>query len=178
MKKRIAIPIMVILLVLVIALVVLHINTLQRFNRGTTAVSDGSMSADAVSGASMMLQSQDYTLENATDVFSLPNTAVVISTVNADGTPNAASMQVSVIDHETISVMSSLGNQTLINIAERQYAVFTVYSVHTDGSMGNGARLIVRPMTEEEKTAKESETGKSLGNNLTILKVVRVLPLG
>lgn len=53
-----------------------------------------------------------------------------------------------------------------------------VMSFSTDGSMGNGARLIVRPMTEEEKTAKESETGKSLGSNLTILKVVRVLPLG
>lgn len=177
MKKRFAIPIIVFLTVLVVALVVLHINTLQRFSRGT-AVSDGSMSADSVSGASVLLQSSDYTLENATDVFYLPNTAVVISTVNADGTPNAASMETMIIDESTIGVTSSLGNQTMINISERQYAIFTVYSVQTDGSMGTGARLVVERMSDEEKQDKEKETGRNFNNNMLLLKVVKVLSLG
>lgn len=178
MKKRVAIPIIGILAVLVVVLAVLHINTLQRFARGT-APSDGTSSVDAISSASILLQSSafDYTLENATDVFSLPNTAVVISTVNADGTPNAASMQTMVIDYETIAVTSSLGNQTMINISERQYAVFTVYSVQTDGSMGTGARLIVEQMSDEDKKAKEAETGQKFSGNLLVMKVVRVLPL-
>lgn len=177
MKKRIAIPIIAILAVLVVALAILHINTLQRFSRGT-ASPDGTMSVDSISSASVLLQSSDYTLANATDVFSLPNTAVVISTVNADGTPNAASMETMIIDEATIAVTSSLGNQTIINIAERQYAIFTVYSVHIDGSMGTGARLVVERMSDEEKQDKENETGRSFSDNMLLLKVVKVLSLG
>ena len=178
MKKRIAIPIIAILAILVVVLGVLQVTTLRRFARGT-AEPDGTMSPDAVSSASMLLQSGsfDYTLENATDAFSLPNTAVVISTVNADGTPNAASMQTMVIDHETIAVTSSLGNQTMINISERNYAIFTIYSVQTDESMGNGARLVVERMSDEDRKAKEKETGQSLRDNLLVMKVVRVMPL-
>ena len=86
-------------------------------------------------------------------------------------------MQTMVIDHETIAVTSSLGNQTMINISERNYAIFTIYSVQTDGSMGNGARLVVERMSDEEKAAKAKETGQTLGDNLLVMKVVKVLPL-
>ena len=86
MKKRVAIPIIAVLLVLVVVLAALYINNLTRFSKGNISPDvAGSYDVDSISSASMMLSSSDYTLENATDVFSLPNTAVVISTVNADG---------------------------------------------------------------------------------------------
>lgn len=181
MKKRIAIPIIIILAVLVIALVVLHINTLSRFSKGNEP-SNGAASIDTVSSASIFLSSSDYSLENATDVFSLPNTAVVISTVNADGTPNAATMQTIIIDNESFAVMSSLGNQTMINITNRRYAIFTVYSVDTSGGMGTGARLVVECMddeaeVQEKKDLFKASNGRDLSDNALLLKVVRVLPL-
>lgn len=184
MKKRVAIPIIAVLLVLVVVLAALYINNLTRFSRGNLAPDEvGDYSVDSVSSASMMLSSSEYTLENATDVFSLPNLAVVISTVNADGTPNAASMQPIIIDNETIAVMSSLGNQTLMNIANRKYAVFTVYSVNTDSNeMGTGARLVVEQITDEaelaeKKAAYKESTGKDVMGLAVLLKVVKVLPL-
>lgn len=182
MKKRAAIPTIVILLALVVVLVVMQINTLSRFSKGSNSgATVGEYNVDSISSASVMLSSSEYTLENATDVFSLPNTAVVISTVNADGTPNAASLQTMIIDHETLAVMSSLGNQTLINITSRKYAVFTVYSVDTEGGMGTGARLVVECMTEDEAEAKRAEIKKSTGqeimSNAVLLKIVKVLPL-
>lgn len=182
MKKRVAIPIIAVLLVLVVVLAALYINNLTRFSKGNISPDvAGSYDVDSISSASMMLSSSDYTLENATDVFSLPNTAVVISTVNADGTPNAASLQTMIIDDETLAVMSSLGNQTLINITNRKYAVFTVYSVDTEGGMGTGARLVVECMTEDESEAKRAElkesSGQEIMGNAVLLKIVKVLPL-
>lgn len=183
MKKRIAIPIIAVLLVLVIVLSVMQINTLGRFSKGNISSDEiGAYNIDSISSASVMLSSSDYTLENATEVFSLPNTAVVISTVNADGTPNAASMQPIIIDNETIAVMSSLGNQTLINITNRKYAIFTVYSVDTGGGMGTGARLVVEYITDEDETVEKRTdykeiTGKDVTDMAVLLKVVKVLPL-
>lgn len=184
MKKRIAIPIISVLAVLVVVLAALYINILTRFSKGNISPEEaGAYNVDSISAASMMLSSSDYTLENATDVFSLPNTAVVISTVNPDGTPNAASMQPIIIDNETIAVMSSLGNQTLMNIANRKYAVFTVYSVNIDSDeMGTGARLVVEQITdeaelEEKKAAYKEATGKDVIGLAVMLKIVKVLPL-
>lgn len=181
MKKQIAIPIIAILAVLVVALGSLYINALSRFSKGSVSVGS-TASADAISGASMFLSSSDYSLENATDVFSLPNTAVVISTVNADGTPNAATMETMIIDNETFAIMSSLGNQTMLNISSRQYAVFTVYSVDFNGGMGEGARLVVECITDnnekqQKKDAFKATSGRDLNDNAILLKVIRVLPL-
>lgn len=59
MKKRIAIPIIAILAILVVGLGVLQVTTLRRFVRGT-AKPDGTKSPDAVSSASMLLQSGSF----------------------------------------------------------------------------------------------------------------------
>lgn len=181
MKKRIAIPIILVLVILVIVLGVLQINTLSRFSEGNLS-SNGERSIDSISSASVFLTSSDYSLENATDVFSLPNSAVVISTVNANGTPNAATMETIIIDNESFAVMSSLGNQTMINITNRKYAIFTVYSVDTNGGMGEGARLVVEYIddeaeAQEKKDIYKTSSGRDLSNNALLLKVVRVLPL-
>lgn len=71
MKKRIAIPIIAILAILVVVLGVLQVTTLRRFARGT-AEPDGTMSPDAVSSASMLLQSGSFNIH-----WKMPRTTLV-----------------------------------------------------------------------------------------------------
>lgn len=151
-----------------------------------TASGEGSeqtTAADAVSSASMFLTEAIYTEENIAEAFAIPGAAIVISTVNVDGTPNASIMLTSVVDDETIAITSGMGNQTVENINERKYAVFTIYLVDTTGAgVGEGARVVTELIEDtgavaEKQAAYEERTGAEVDGRTLFLKVVRVLPL-
>lgn len=148
---------------------------------GTTA------SVDSVSKASTIYYYEATSWDKTKVIDSITNTvsdvaAVVISTVNEDGSPNAATIVPGIAgENELMFIFGSEGS-TFKNIKEREIAVLTVFDHIPEEEVKNqGARVVLKAITDEAKI-KELVEKNSLDEKtaaVTIFtEIVKVVPLG
>lgn len=106
--------------------------------------------------------------------------AIVVSTANSDGTPNAGVVIPGVADENTL-MFGMAENQTKINLIERKYAVITAYIYSPDAKeklkRNVGAKIIVSYISDPAEIKKLlKKTGSREGT--IFVKVEKVLPLG
>lgn len=101
--------------------------------------------------------------------------AIVVSTVNADGSPNAAVIDVSVADSKTL--MFRAANQTGENVKARKLAVITAYLYDSEKGTNTGARIIVKYITDTNQIQKLLKQTKARPDTI-FMEIVKVLPLG
>ncbi len=114
--------------------------------------------------------------------------ACSMSTVNADGTPNAAVVIPGYADDETV-MFGIAPNQTSENLKARKLGVLTIYirnptapADQKDPATGMaytdyGARLVLRLIEEPAEIKALLEKTKSREGSL-FLKIVKIMPLG
>lgn len=101
--------------------------------------------------------------------------AIVVSTVNADGSPNAAVIDVSVADSKTL--MFRAANQTGQNVRERKLAVITAYLYDSEKGTNSGARIICKYITDATQVQKLLKQTNAKADTI-FMEIVKVLPLG
>ncbi len=110
--------------------------------------------------------------------------AVVVSTANEDGTPNAAVIIPGISKDRTALIFGIAPNQTLENLKARHIAVITLYiytPTATDKFERNrGARIIAELITDQAEIKRLAQENKDRGasEQSTYLKIVKILPLG
>lgn len=110
--------------------------------------------------------------------------AVVVSTANEDGTPNAAVIIPGITKDRSALIFGIAPNQTLENLKARHVAVITIYiytPTATDKFERNkGARIIAELITDKAEIERLAAENKDRGASpqSTFLKIVKILPLG
>lgn len=110
--------------------------------------------------------------------------AVVVSTANEDGTPNAAVVIPGISKDRTALIFGIAPNQTLENLKARHVAVVTIYiytaSAADKFERNKGARIIAELITDSAEIARLATDNKDRGASAgsTFLKIVKILPLG
>ncbi len=143
---------------------------------------------DTISSASLDVYYADGTwtheefVEKFTDGVS-KHAAITISTVNADGTPNLATVVPGFVDGETEYLKISFRSEgsTVKNLKERNYGVISAYQHNPEEEdkfvRNNGIRLVVETVTDENLIEKFN-VDNSMPDNTLYMKIVRFLPLG
>lgn len=110
--------------------------------------------------------------------------AVVVSTANEDGTPNAAIIIPGITRDRTALIFGIAPNQTLENLKARHIAVITIY-IYTPTAAdkferNKGARIIAELITDKAEIDRLVAENKDRGASAqsTFLKIVKILPLG
>ncbi len=109
--------------------------------------------------------------------------AVTIATVNADGTPNSATIVPSLVEGETeyLKLATATEGNTIINIKERKYAVITAYQHNPEEAdkfvRNNGIRLVVE-LVEDKAVIDKFNVGNKAPDKTVYLKIVKYLTLG
>lgn len=146
-------------------------------------------SADTISSASTGIYYQDGTWseEKFVELFRdgiSKHAAVSISTTNADGTPNAATIVPSFVNADSNEYLKisagSIGN-TVQNLKERKFAVITAYQHNPEETdkflRNNGIRIVVEAVSDQALIDKFN-VGNKYPDNTVYMKIVRFLPLG
>ncbi len=145
-------------------------------------------SADSISSANTETYYEDGTwteeefVEKATEGLS-SHAAVVISTVNEDGSPNAATIIPSFVEGETEYLQIAFGSvgSTVENLRNNGLAVITAYQHNPEAEdkfeRNNGIRLIVEYVDDQDMIDKFNENGNDPDSTL-YMKIVEYLPLG
>ena len=109
--------------------------------------------------------------------------AVVLSTTNEDGTPNAATIVPGMVNDNTLVFNIASEGNTKLNLVEREIAVLTIFN-HNAGEedkfvRNQGARVILKTVTDEDKIeALVKEAGLKDGSTAVFTEMVEFLPLG
>ena len=109
--------------------------------------------------------------------------AVVLSTTNEDGTPNAATIVPGMVNDNTLVFNIASEGNTKINLVEREIAVLTIFN-HNAGEedkfvRNQGARVVLKTVTDEAKIeALVKEAGLEDGSTAVFTEMVEFLPLG
>ena len=109
--------------------------------------------------------------------------AVVLSTTNEDGTPNAATIVPGMVNDNTLVFNIASEGNTKLNLVEREIAVLTIFN-HNAGEedkfvRNQGARVVLKTVTDEAKIeALVKEAGLEDGSTAVFTEMVEFLPLG
>lgn len=146
----------------------------------------GAQSADSISAASKGNYYAKSSLagEDLWKALESRQCAVAMATVNADGSPNLATVIPGVTKDRTALIFGIAPNQTIVNLRERKLAVLSAY-IYTPAATdkferNKGARLVLELITDQAVITKLLEENKDRGASATsvFLKIVRVMPLG
>ena len=139
-------------------------------------------SIDSISSASVTNYYQKSSLEGEAlfDALRDRRGAIVVSTTNSDGSPNAGIVIPGVVDENTL-MFGLAENQTKVNLIARKYAVITTYIYKPDAQdkleRNRGARIIVSYISDQAEIDRLiQQTGAREGT--IFVKVEKVLPLG
>lgn len=109
--------------------------------------------------------------------------AVVVSTTNEDGTPNAATIVPGLVNDNTLVFNIASEGNTKKNMLERGVAVLTIFN-HNVGEAdkfvrNQGARVVLKTVTDEDKINDlVKEAGLKDSSTAVFMEMVKVLPLG
>lgn len=142
-------------------------------------------STDSVSKASTVYYYEESSWDEAKVIDAIKNkvsdfAAVVISTVNEDGSPNAATI-VPGIDADENYLMFAYGSEgsTFENMKERQMAVLTLFEHNPEAEVKNqGARVVLKVVTDEAKIKELAEKNNLDPNTTIFTEIAKVIPLG
>jgi hypothetical protein len=143
-------------------------------------------SADSVSAASKANYYAKSSLQGEQLWYAIENRlgAATMATVNADGSPNIATVIPGVVKDRSALMFGIAPNQTSLNLKERKLAALSVYlytPAATDKFERNkGARFVLELITDPALIAKLFEENKDRGASATttFLRIVRILPIG
>lgn len=141
-------------------------------------------STDSISKASTVYYYESSSWDEAKVIDAIKNkvsdfAAVVVSTVNEDGSPNAATI-VPGIDQENY-LMFDFGTEgsTFNNMKEREIAVLTLFEHNAEAEVKNqGARVALKVVTDEAKIKELAERNKLDAKTTIFTEIVKVIPLG
>lgn len=109
--------------------------------------------------------------------------AVVVSTTNEDGTPNAATIIPGLVNDNTLVFNIATEGNTKKNMLERQIAVLTLFAHNPEAEdkalRNQGARVLLKTVTDENKInelVKEAQLKDA--STAVFMEIVEVLPLG
>ncbi|MCR1950568.1 MULTISPECIES: pyridoxamine 5'-phosphate oxidase family protein [unclassified Clostridium] len=109
--------------------------------------------------------------------------AVVVSTTNEDGTPNAATIVPGLVNDNTLLFNIATEGNTKKNMLERQIAVLSLFAHNPEAEdkalRNQGARVILKTITDEDKInelVKEAQLKDA--STAVFMEIVEILPLG
>ena len=141
-------------------------------------------STDSVSKASTVYYYEDSSWDEAKVIDAIKNkvsdfAAVVISTVNEDGSPNAATIVPGLDDEGYLMFAYGSEGSTFENMKERQMAVLTLFEHNAEAEVKNqGARVALKVVTDEAKIKELAERNKLDAKTTIFTEIVKVIPLG
>lgn len=109
--------------------------------------------------------------------------AVVVSTTNEDGTPNAATIVPGLVNDNTLLFNIATEGNTKKNMLEREIAVLTLFAHKPEAEdkalRNQGARVVLKTITDKEKIdALVKEAQLKDASTAVFMEIVEILPLG
>ena len=109
--------------------------------------------------------------------------AVVVSTTNEDGTPNAATIVPGLVNDNTLVFNIATEGNTKKNMVERGIAVLTMFDHNPEAEdkalRNQGARVVLKTVTDEDKINElVKEAGLKDASTAVFMEMVKILPLG
>ncbi|TVQ19891.1 MAG: hypothetical protein EA382_15845 [Spirochaetaceae bacterium] len=147
---------------------------------------------DAISAASTQNYYEESSLSGVAlyDLIGSRRAAFVWSTMNANGTPNAAVLVPGVVDRNQGILAQSFGGdgpQTIVNMRRGGYSILTVYQHNPDSAdrleRNTGARVVCEYISDPAQQRRllaefQRVNPRATAENTVFLRIVRVLPLG
>ncbi|MFH2141476.1 MAG: pyridoxamine 5'-phosphate oxidase family protein [Bacteroidota bacterium] len=137
---------------------------------------------DATTGASPMYY-DSLPKSELFEIIKKSKEAHVLSTVNADGIPNAAYMGPSVVDDNTLLFYISPDALTRKNIDRTGYAMFSFYIDAENGKtwkdLYRGGRMLLYKIfdqTEIDNLKKKVNINKEYENDVVFMKIIKIIP--
>lgn len=138
---------------------------------------------DATTGASPMYY-DSLPKKELFEIIKKSKEAHVLSTVNADGIPNAAYMGPSVVDDNTLLFYISPEALTRKNIDRTGYAMFSFYIDAENGKtwkdLYKGGRMLlykVFDQAEIDELKKKVTINKEYESEAVFMKIIKIIPL-
>lgn len=129
---------------------------------------------DAVSGAT---QSDAPVMTKAELVKALQTKGklTLLSTVNADGTPNAAVYGVRSINENIVMCNASDKKTTKINLKKSKYAIMTLILKEKTTEGKGGAKVVLKYIDNKEKIKKLKEKLEKSSDATTFFKIEKIM---
>lgn len=144
----------------------------------------GVASTDSISKASTIYYYEGSSWDEAKVIDAIKNkvsdvAAVVVSTVNEDGSPNAATIVPGIDEENYLMFAYGSENSTFVNMKERQIAVLTIFEHNpTEEVKNQGARVVLQVVTDETKINELAERNALDAKTTVFTEIVKVIPLG
>lgn len=141
-------------------------------------------STDSVSKASTVYYYEGSSWDEAKVIEVIKNkvsdvAAVVVSTVNEDGSPNAATIVPGLDDENYLMFAYGSEGSTFENMKAREMAVLTIFEHNpTEEVKNQGARVVLQVVTDEAKINELAEKNQLDAKTTVFAEIVRVIPLG
>lgn len=131
---------------------------------------------DSVSGATQKADGKNMNLEQFKKALDMKRT-LVLSTVNEDGTPNAAAYAtVTNIEGNVFAVNSIADTKTTkINLKERKLAIMIMILQEKTADGFDGAKVVLKYVEDKDKIAKLRSKMEKSSENTTFLSVEKFL---
>ncbi len=137
---------------------------------------------DATTGASTMYY-DSLPIKELFEIINKSKEAHVLSTVNADGLPNAAYMDPNVVDDNTLLFYIPADALTRKNIDARKYAMLSFYIDAENGKtwkdLYRGGRMLLKKIDDAviiEKLSKKAKINENYKNEVLFMRIVKIIP--
>ena len=131
---------------------------------------------DSVSGATQKADGKNMNLEQFKKALDMKRT-LVLSTVNADGTPNAAAFATFINVGENVFAVNSIADTktTKINLKERKIAMLIMILQEKTEDSFDGAKVVLNYIEDKDKITKLRSKLEKSSENTTFLSVEKFL---
>ena len=131
---------------------------------------------DSVSGATQKADGKNMNLEQFKKALDMKRT-LVLSTVNADGTPNAAAYATFINVGENVFAVNSIADTktTKINLKERKLAMLIMILQEKTEDGFDGAKVVLKYVEDKDKIAKLRSKLEKSSEKTTFLSVEKFL---
>ena len=137
---------------------------------------------DATTGASAMYYGS-LPKSELFEILKKSKEAHVLSTVNADGLPNAAYMDPNIVDDNTILFYIAKDALTRKNIDTRKYALFSFYIDAENGKtwkdLYKGGRMLLKKIDDPatiQKLSKKAKLNEQYKDDAVFMEIVKIIP--
>lgn len=131
---------------------------------------------DSVSGATQKADGKNMNLEQFKKALDMKRT-LVLSTVNADGTPNAAAYATFINVGENVFAVNSIADTktTKINLKERKLAMLIMILQEKTEDGFDGAKVVLKYVEDKDRIAKLRSKMEKSSEKTTFLTVEKFL---
>lgn len=131
---------------------------------------------DSISGATQKADGKNMNLEQFKKALDMKRT-LVLSTVNADGTPNAAAFATFINIVENVFAVNSIAGTktTKINLKERKLAMLLLILQEKTEDGFDGAKVVLKYVEDKDQIAKLRSKMEKSSENTTFLSVEKFL---